>query len=214
MINKATVDLVKEFEGLRLKAYPDPATGGEPITIGYGTTAAAGVGIVPKLGMAITQAEAEAYLVKALESFAAKIRPNITAPININEFGAFLSLAYNIGPGAFAKSSALRKFNAGDKAGAANAILLWNKAGGRVMKGLDRRRAAEAALFLTPDTKPLAARPVADSRKPDPVANPEAPAMLPDGSTKWVLGIGGLAAVVIAAGDRLAEWWAALLNMF
>lgn len=214
MINKATLDLVKEFEGLRLKAYPDPATGGEPITIGYGTTAAAGVGIVPKLGMTITQAEAEAYLVKALESFAAKIRPKITAPINSNEFGAFLSLAYNIGPGAFAKSSALRKFNAGDKAGAANAILLWNKAGGRVMKGLERRRAAEAALFLTPDAKPLAASPVADNRKPDPVVNPETPAMLPDGSTKWVLGIGGVFALAIGAWETLVWWWQSFLSMF
>jgi len=220
MINQATVDLVKEFEGLRLKAYPDPATGGEPITIGYGTTAAAGVGIVPKLGMTITEAEAETYLVKALESFAAKIRPKITALINGNEFGAFLSLAYNIGPGAFAKSSALRKFNAGDKAGAANAILLWNKAGGKFMKGLERRRAAERRLFLTPDAKPLASKPVADSPAPIPAIKPmpsdaeTPPAILPDGSTKWVLGIGGLAAVVVAAGDRLAEWWAALLNMF
>lgn len=211
MINKATVDLVKEFEGLRLKAYKD-AVG--VWTIGYGTTAAAGLGITPKAGMVISTTEAEDLLRKGLEKFAASIRPNITAPINDNEFGAFLSLAYNIGPGAFAKSSALKKFNAGNKAGAANAIRLWNKAGGRVMKGLERRRAAEAALFLTPDAKPLAPKPVADSRKADPVANPETPAMLPDGSTKWVLGIGGLAAVVIAAGDRLAEWWAALLNMF
>jgi hypothetical protein len=61
---------------------------------------------------------------------------------------------------------------------------------------------------------------VADRRAPDPVAKPMPsdaefpPAMLPDGSTPWLLGIGGLAAVVIAAGDRLAEWWSALLNMF
>ena len=188
MINKATLDLVKEFEGLRLKAYPDPATGGAPITIGYGTTAAAGVGIVPKLGMTITQAEAEVYLVKAIEKFAATIRPLITAPINENEFGAFLSLAYNIGPGAFAKSSALRKFNQGDKRGAANAILLWNKAGGRLMKGLERRRAAERKLFSTPaqlrsnsvpvvdhfrlESDQLTPKPV-DVRKPvDPAAKP------------------------------------------
>ena len=149
-VNKATLDLMKEFEGLRLQAYPDPGTGGEPITIGYGTTARAGVGIVPKLGMTITKAEADEFFRRTLVKFEAQIRPLITAPINDNEFGAFMSLAYNIGPGAFAKSSALRKFNAGDKAGAANAILLWNKAGGKVMKGLERRRAAEKALFLTP----------------------------------------------------------------
>ena len=147
MINKATLDLIKEFEGLRLTAYRD-AVG--VWTIGYGTTAAAGLGITPKAGMTITEAEAEALLLKGLEKFAGSIRPKITAPINDNEFGAFLSLAYNIGPGAFAKSSALRKFNAGDKAGAANAILRWNKAGGKVLAGLTRRRKAERELFLTP----------------------------------------------------------------
>ena len=164
-INQATIDLVKEFEGLKLKAYKD-AVG--VLTIGYGTTAAAGLGIVPKAGMVINEAEAEALLVKGLEKFAASIRPKITAPINDNEFGAFLSLAYNIGPGAFAKSSALRKFNAGDKAGAADAILLWNKAGGKVLAGLKRRREAERALFLTPvaDHKPTT-NPVVSQKSPE-----------------------------------------------
>jgi lysozyme len=163
MINKATLDLVKEFEGLRLKAYKD-AVG--VLTIGYGTTAAAGLGIVPKAGMVITEAEAEGYLLKGLEKFASIIRPKITAPINDNEFGAFLSLAYNIGPGAFAKSSALKKFNAGDKAGAANAILLWNKAGGKVLAGLTRRRGRERELFLTPSNQ----NPI---KKSELVANPK-----------------------------------------
>ena len=150
MINQATIDLVKEFEGLKLKAYKD-AVG--VLTIGYGTTAAAGLGIDPKAGMSITEAEAESLLAEGLERFAASIRPKITAPINDNEFGAFLSLSYNIGPGAFAKSSALRKFNAGDKAGAADAILLWNKAGGKVLAGLKRRREAERELFMSPVTQ-------------------------------------------------------------
>ena len=73
----------------------------------------------------------------------------MTVPLHQHEYDAFLSLAYNIGPGAFAKSSALRKFNEGDKRGAADAILLWNKAGGRVLAGLTRRREAERALFLS-----------------------------------------------------------------
>lgn len=161
-INKATIDLVKLFEGLRLKAYKDPVG---IVTVGYGTTAAAGVGIVPHIGMTITEDEAETYLMRALEKFALKIRPKITAPINDNEFGAFLSLAYNIGPGAFAKSSALRKFNAGDRAGAANAILLWNKAGGKVLKGLVRRREAERALFLTPVGGRVKQTPVSVTRR-------------------------------------------------
>lgn len=177
MINQATLDLVKEFEGLRLKAYKD-AVG--VWTIGYGTTAAAGLGITPRAGMTITEAEAESLLAKGLEKFAASIRPKITAPINDNEFGAFLSLAYNIGPGAFAKSSALRKFNAGDKAGAADAILLWNKAGGKVLAGLKRRRAAERKLFLNPvqlrSNSVPGTQPVTPNVKPAPPISHNAPA--------------------------------------
>lgn len=146
-MNKATIELIKEFEGFRAKAYLDPVG---ILTIGYGTTAAAGVGIKPALGMTITEAQAVGYLMAAVDKFAAQIAPKITKPINENEFGAFVSLAYNIGPGAFGKSSALRKFNAGDKQGAANSILLWNKAGSKVLPGLVRRREAERALFLRP----------------------------------------------------------------
>lgn len=146
-VNQAAVDLVKEFEGFRADAYKD-AVG--VLTIGYGTTAMAGVGIKPALGMKISKSDAEAYLQAALDKFANQIAPAITAPINENEFGAFVSLAYNIGPGSFKKSSALRLFNAGEKEGAAKAILLWNKAGGKVLKGLTRRREAERKLFLTP----------------------------------------------------------------
>jgi lysozyme len=145
-INRATVDLVKEFEGFSAKAYKCPAG---IWTIGYGTTASAGVGITPKEGMTITRGDAEAYLHGALQKFADQVEDVITAPINENEFGAFVSLAYNIGPGAFRKSSALRHFNEGDKAKAASALLLWNKAGGKVLKGLTRRREAERKLFLT-----------------------------------------------------------------
>lgn len=158
-INEAGLALVKEFEGFRAKAYQDSAG---VWTIGYGTTAAAGVGISPKAGMTISEAQAEGYLHAALEKFAAQIAPRIKRPANDNEFSAFLSLAYNIGPGAFARSSALVKFNAGDKAGAANAILLWNKAGGKVLAGLKRRREAERALFLLPPApQPASAPPVA-----------------------------------------------------
>lgn len=147
MINQAGIDLIKKWEGFRAETYRCSAG---VLTIGYGTTKAAGVGIDPQPGMRITEAEAEEYLRRALEKFAAQIRPAITAPINENEFAAFASLAYNIGPGAFRKSSALKHLNAGDKAKAADAILLWNRAGGKVLKGLQNRRAEERALFLTP----------------------------------------------------------------
>ena len=146
-VNDSTIELIKEFEGFKSEAYRDPVG---ILTIGYGTTAAAGVGIAPKLGMTITQDDAEVYLRRAVDKFAAKIRTGITAKINENQFGAFVSLAYNIGPGAFLSSTALRKFNSGDLAGAADAILLFNKAGGKVLNGLVRRREAERKLFLTP----------------------------------------------------------------
>tara|TARA_R110000868_G_scaffold148573_1_gene370540 strand:+ start:552 stop:1109 length:558 start_codon:yes stop_codon:yes gene_type:complete len=148
--NQASINLIKEFEGFRAKAYLDTLASPALWTIGYGTTGRAGVGIDPKAGMVITETEAEWYLQKAVDKFAAQIAHKIKQPINANEAGAFISLAYNIGPSAFGKSSAMRKFNAGDKRGAADAILLWNKAGGKVLRGLQRRRMAERELFLTP----------------------------------------------------------------
>lgn len=146
MINAAALDLIKEFEGFRAQAYRDPVG---IVTIGYGTTAAAGVGISPKMGDTITEAQASEYLMRAVDKFSAQIRPKITRETTPNQFGAMVSLAYNIGPSAFAKSSVLKRFNAGDVQGAADAFLMWNKAGGKVLGGLKRRREAERALFLT-----------------------------------------------------------------
>lgn len=164
-INQATVDLVKRWEGFKANAYICPAG---VLTVGYGTTNRAGIaGVNISRATVITEAQAEDWLRKGLEKFAAHIRPSITAPINDNEFGAFLSLAYNIGPNGFKRSSALRHFNAGDKASAAAAIKLWNKAtvnGKRqVMRGLVSRREDEVRLFMTPVTRP--APPVTETPK-------------------------------------------------
>ncbi len=150
-VNSATIALIKEFEGFSAKAYRDPVG---VWTIGFGTTAVAGVGIAPRQGDVISEAEAEMFLIRAVDKFAAQIRPAITAPVNENEFGAFVSLAYNIGPGAFCSSTALRRFNAGDKPGAARGLLLFVKAGGKRMNGLVRRRHAEVALFNMPVKTP------------------------------------------------------------
>lgn len=144
MINQATINLVKEYEGLRLVAYQDTSL---IWTIGYGTTAAAGLGIIPRKGMTITQEQAEYYLHLGLEKFALIIRPMIKVRVTDNEFGACLSLAYNIGPGRFARSSVLRFLNLDNRPVAATKFALWNKDEGKVLAGLTRRRAAEAALF-------------------------------------------------------------------
>ena len=151
-INQAAFALIKEFEGFRGTAYKD-AVG--VLTIGYGTTAMAGVGITPKAGMTITEAQASDYLLKGVEKFAAQIEAGIKVPVNENQFGAMVSLAYNIGPGAFLKSTLLKKLNAGDTPGASAQFLVWNKAGGKVLRGLTRRREAERALFDTPVTEPV-----------------------------------------------------------
>lgn len=183
MINQAGLDLIKEFEGFRAKAYSDPVG---VWTIGYGTTAAADVGIDPRPGMTITKADAEMYLERAVNKFALAVDPFIKMPIGANEYAAFLSLAYNIGPGAFIKSSALRKFNEGDKSGAASAILLWNKAGGKVLPGLVRRREAEKRLFLTP----------VGSAAPNPPSTPSKSATAPR--------TGGMAAIIAAIAAFIA----------
>lgn len=149
MINKATVDLIKQFEGLELKAYVDPATGNEPITVGYGTT------IYPdgkkvKLGDTCTEQQAEEYLTHDLNQFSSKVQPLIKSIVTDNQFGALTSFAYNVGVGNL-KSSTLLKMvnnNPNDKEIAIQ-FAKWNKAAGKVMKGLTRRREAESKLYFT-----------------------------------------------------------------
>lgn len=148
IVNQRTIDLIKRWEGCKLTAYQDVAG---IWTIGYGTTVNAGVGVEPHEGMKITQEQADELLHKTLDKFAPAVFSRITVPVTANEFGACLSLAYNIGLGAFAKSTVLREINAGDKSAAAGAFHMWNKAGGRVVKGLMARRDAEVELFLTKD---------------------------------------------------------------
>ncbi|CAB5079532.1 Endolysin/autolysin [uncultured Caudovirales phage] len=144
------IALIKQFEGLRLKAYPDPGTGGEPWTIGYGTTSSAGVGKIAK-GMVITKVQAESMLVRSLDAYERGVMKVLSKPPAQHQFDAMVSLAYNIGLGRFVNSTVVKAFNAGDFARAGQAFLLWNKAAGKVMPGLTRRRAAERDLFLKPD---------------------------------------------------------------
>lgn len=143
-INKAGLELIKSFEGLRLKAYPDPATGGHPWTVGYGST---GAHVRP--GVVLTEAQAETLLQEDLARFEKAVEK--AAPKSTdNQFAAMVSLAFNVGETAFEGSTLARKHNAGDYAGAADQFRRWNRAAGRVMAGLSRRRAAEAALYRTP----------------------------------------------------------------
>lgn len=134
--------LIKRWEGCHLTAYPDPGTGGDPWTIGWGST---GPGIGP--GVVWTQAQADERLGADLAKFLSGVQKAVTSPPTDKQLGAMTSLAYNIGLGAFRGSTLLRKFNAGDVHGAAEQFGRWNRAGGRVMRGLSNRRADERAVF-------------------------------------------------------------------
>lgn len=92
--------------------------------------------------------QAKSYFKHDLAKFEKTVNESVTVPINQNQFDALVSLTYNIGSGAFKNSTLLKKLNKGDYQGAADQFLVWNKAGGKVMKGLVRRREAERALFL------------------------------------------------------------------
>lgn len=139
--------LIEQFEGLRLTAYPDPGTGGVPWTIGFGsTTDEQGHAIAP--GTTWTHERAEARFRTQLGEFGKGVDRLLgAAPTTPPQKAAMVSLAYNIGLTAFSRSTVLREHLAGDYAAAAAAFAMWNRAGGKVMPGLTRRRAEEAALY-------------------------------------------------------------------
>jgi GH24 family phage-related lysozyme (muramidase) len=142
------VALIKRFEGCAkrrpdgsIEAYPDPGTGGAPWTIGWGAT---GPGIGP--GTIWTQAQCDARLEADLNRHAREVADTLgSAPTSQAQFDALVSFHYNTG--AIARAALTRKHVAGDFAGAASEFARWNRAGGRVLPGLVRRRAAEAALY-------------------------------------------------------------------
>lgn len=142
-IGKDGIALIEKFEGCRLEAYPDPGTGGDPWTIGYGAT-----GPDIRKGLVWTQEQAEERLRADLARFDEGVTSLIgKARTTQNQFDACVSLSFNIGLGAFAKSTLLSRHRVGDYAGAALEFLKWNRANGRVLNGLTRRRAAEAELY-------------------------------------------------------------------
>ncbi|MBC8581103.1 lysozyme [Zhenhengia yiwuensis] len=143
-ISEVGVNLIKSFEGCSLKAYKCPAG---VWTIGWGTTEPIN-GVKPHEGMIITQQQADELLIKNLKDYENAVNKYVTYSINQNQFDALVSFAYNCGNGALKTSTLLKKLNAGDVHGAANEFLRWNKANGKVLNGLTRRREAERKLFL------------------------------------------------------------------
>lgn len=141
--SKAGKDLIKEFEGFRATAYICPAG---VVTVGYGTTRIQGKAI--QLGTTITTDEADMFLEEDLKTFEDSINQNVTIEISQNQFDALVAFVYNVGAGNFNKSTLLKKVNASEFKKAADEFLKWNKAGGKILKGLTNRRTAERELFL------------------------------------------------------------------
>lgn len=137
------ISLIKQFEGCRLNAYPDPATGGAPWTIGYGHT---GNDVRPR--MVWTQVQADSALISDLAQCERAVSRLVKVNLTQNQFDALVSFVFNVGSGNLQSSTLLRKLNSGDYRGAADEFPRWNKAAGKVMAGLTKRRAAERELFL------------------------------------------------------------------
>lgn len=140
-INRAGWELVRQFEGCKLKAYICPAG---VLTIGYGST-----GPHVKPGMVITAEQADELLRSDLRRFEDYVADHCGKTTD-NQFSALVSFAFNVGEGALAKSTLRKLHLAGDYAGAQAQFARWTRGGGKILPGLVRRREAEAKLYGAP----------------------------------------------------------------
>ncbi len=147
-ISNDGVELIASFEGFVDHPYNDPAG---HATIGFGHLIHLGPVTNAdrrKWGI-ITRAEGKRLLLQDLAKYEQAVRKLVKVPLSQSEFDALVSFTFNVGPNALASSTLLRKLNAGNKRGAADEFLRWNKAGGKVLPGLTRRREAERRLFVS-----------------------------------------------------------------
>lgn len=140
--NDSGLEIIKEFEGCRLKAYRD---GGGIWTIGFGATCNRTV----CEGMTITQKEADDMLESDVADIAAIVRHMVPDDLTDNQYSALVSFAYNAGPGSLRSSTLLKLLDKGDITGAADEFLQWVKIKGKFSQGLLNRRQKERELFLS-----------------------------------------------------------------
>lgn len=146
----ACLKLIQEFEGChkkrldgRFDAYPDPGSGGDPWTIGWGST-----GFDIRKGTIWTQEQCDERFAAHVAEFAFQVRKLLgDAPTTQNQFDALVSFAYNVGAGSLRGSTLLTLHEQKKYALAAEQFARWNKAAGKVMAGLTLRRAAEAKMY-------------------------------------------------------------------
>ena len=143
-ISEYGLDLIKHFEGLELEAYQCAAG---VWTIGYGHTK----DVQP--GDQWSESHADHMLEVEMEEYENYVNTAVTVPLSQNQFDALVSWVYNLGNGNLTSSTMLKVLNSGDYAGVPAQIKRWNKAGGKVLEGLTRRRQAEADMFEGKDWK-------------------------------------------------------------
>ena len=137
-VSQECIDLVKFFEGFEPRAYLCPAN---VWTIGYGRTKNV------KEGDELTELQAERDLLEELDEFAEQVLNTVKISLDQNELDALTSWTYNLGVGNLQSSTLLKKLNSGDKNSVPSEMVRWNKAAGKGLAGLTRRREAEAKLW-------------------------------------------------------------------
>ena len=146
-LNKKGYDLIKEFEGLKLRPYLCSAN---VPTIGYGSTYYENGNKVKMTDAPITKQRAETLFQIVADDFAKRVVPLVTKPITQNQFNALVSFAFNVGVQALRNSTLLRLVNINpNDANIEKQFLRWNKAGGVEVQGLTNRRIKESALYFT-----------------------------------------------------------------
>lgn len=189
------IKLIKEFESMILTAYPDPATGGEPWTIGFGHTSAAGLPKVFK-GLRITEREAHEILMRDLEPVEKGVLKLVKVPLAQEQFDALVSFAFNCGLENLKKSTLLKRVNKGEFDKVPAEFMKWTKANGKEMKGLIRRRRAETALWRMVDKEEKSPPPQETPIKPDAPKPKTSMAKSVEGNATILIGIGAAGTAV------------------
>jgi lysozyme len=140
-VNKAGIDLIKSFEKWKERAYLD-AVG--ILTIGWGHVVLKGESFI-----VITLEEGEQLLAKDLSKAIKSVLRNISVPLTDNQFAALVSFTFNLGGASLQRSTLRRKINRGELEDIKEEFLKWNKAGGKKLAGLAKRRLREAELFAS-----------------------------------------------------------------
>ena len=177
--------MAEGFEGFSATPYQDPVG---VWTIGYGSTRDIGGNPVSGATLAVTAEGARQLLLRDMRSAMQAVEGDVKVPLSTDEEAALIDFTYNLGAGALRASTLLRLLNAGDYAGAAGQFDLWDHAGGRVLAGLLRRRAAEKAMFqrgMLADAAPSV--PAVPAPAPAPTVSPAPPAAdpAPGGVLGW-----------------------------